>query len=82
MDRNKEKQEISIIGRIFSLEALILVMGVASLIYGIVKLQAINIFWGIAILGGFTALILVRKKDWKKHWEDLEKEKEKREGKR
>ncbi|QXE92491.1 hypothetical protein [Geomonas subterranea] len=35
MTGNKERQEISVVGRLLSLEALVFVMGVASLVYGI-----------------------------------------------
>lgn len=34
MQGNKEQQEISVIGRLLSLEALVCLMGVASLLYG------------------------------------------------
>jgi len=76
MGSNKEKQEISIIGRLFSLEALLILMGLLSLISGIVGRQLMPIFWGVMILGGSVALHFVRKKDWKKHWEELEQEKQ------
>ncbi|WP_136525764.1 hypothetical protein [Geomonas ferrireducens] len=36
MTGNKESQEISVVGRLLSLEALVFVMGVASLVYGLV----------------------------------------------
>ena len=35
MTGNKEKQEISVIGRLLSMEALVLLMGVVSLGYGL-----------------------------------------------
>ncbi|MBJ6799360.1 hypothetical protein [Geomonas propionica] len=35
MTGNKERQEISVVGRLLSLEALVFVMGVASLVYGL-----------------------------------------------
>lgn len=72
MDKDKEKQEISIIGRLFSLDALIFIMGVVSLVYGVATAKAINIFWGVLILTGFFVLMKVRKKDWKAHWEEQE----------
>jgi uncharacterized membrane protein HdeD (DUF308 family) len=75
MDGNKEKQEISIIGRLFSLEALLLLMGLLSLISGIATGQVMSIFWGVMIIGGSIILHFVRKKDWKKHWEEMEQEK-------
>ena len=75
MDGNKEKQEISIIGRLVSLEALLLLMGLLSLISGIASGQVMSIFWGVMIIGGSIVLHFVRKKDWKKHWEEMEQEK-------
>jgi hypothetical protein len=73
MDKEKEKQEISLVGRLLSMEALIVVMGLLSLGYGIVNRVEINIFWGVMILVGAVALHFVRKKDWKAHWEEQEK---------
>ncbi len=72
MDNGKAKQEISVIGRLFSLEALLILMGLISLVSGIVTGQATQIFFGVVILAGSVALYFVRKKDWKKHWEELE----------
>ena len=68
----KEKQEISLIGRLLSMEALLILMGIVSLVYGIVKAQVMSIFWGVMILVGAVVLSFVRKKDWKKHWEEME----------
>jgi hypothetical protein len=73
MDKDKEKQEISLIGRLFSIEALIILMGLVSLGYGIVNRTEINIFWGVIILVGAVALHFVRKRDWKAHWEEQER---------
>lgn len=72
MDKDKQRQEVSLIGRILSIEALLLLMGVASLIYGITEGATINIFWGVVIIPGVFLLMKVRKKDWKKHWEELD----------
>jgi len=79
MDNDKQRQEVSLIGRILSMEMLLLVMGVASLIYGITRGATMNIFWGIVIIPGVFILMKVRKKDWKKHWEDMEAEHRSRE---
>ena len=79
MDNDKQRQEVSLIGRILSMEMLLLLMGVASLIYGIVNGATMNIFWGIVIIPGVFILMKVRKKDWKKHWEDMEAEHKARE---
>lgn len=77
-DFDKQRQEVSLLGRILSLEALLMLMGAASLIYGIVNGATINIFWGIVIIPGVFILMKVRRKDWKKHWEDLEAEQQAR----
>ena len=72
MDKDKEKLEISVLGRLLSMEALIFLMGLASLWYGIVNGAGMSIFFGVFILSGAVALFFVKKKDWKKHWEDQE----------
>ena len=72
MDKDKAKQEISVIGRLFSIETLLFLMGIASLVSGIITGEAIQLFWGGLILTGTVALHYVRKKDWKKHWEEQE----------
>lgn len=82
MDKDKQRQEISLIGRILSMEALLLMMGIASLIYGIVNSIGVNIFFGVIIIPGVFFLVKVRKKDWKKHWEDLEAEQQAKAGRR
>lgn len=69
---DKEKQEISLIGRLLSMEMLLILMGIVSLGYGIMSSQVMNIFWGVVILVGAVVLSFVRKKDWKKHWEEQE----------
>ena len=79
-DRGKERQEISIVGRILSLETMLLMMGVASLIYGIVNGVETSILWGVVIIPGVFILMKVRRKDWQKHWQDLEAEQKARNG--
>jgi hypothetical protein len=74
MDKDKQRQEVSLIGRILSMEALLLLMGIASLYYGITQDATMNIFWGLVIIPGVFILMKVRKTDWKKHWEDMEAE--------
>ncbi len=73
-DPNKEIQEASLIGRILSMEALLLLMGITSLVYGIVNGVTINIFWGVVIIPGVYVLHKVRRKNWEKHWQELEAE--------
>ena len=72
MSKDKEKLEISVLGRLLSMEALIFLMGLVSLWYGIANGAGMSIFFGVFILSGAVALFFVKKKDWKKHWEDQE----------
>ncbi len=71
--KEKENQEISVIGRLLSIEALLVVMGIACLVSGIVTGEAMQLFWGVMIIGGSVVLYFVKKKDWKKHWEEQER---------
>lgn len=73
MDKDKQKQEISVIGRLFSLQTLLLIMGIFSLVSGIVTGEVIQLFWGGMIICGSVLLYFVRKKDWKAHWEEQER---------
>jgi len=50
MRGNKEHQEICVVGRLFSLEALVFLMGVVSLIYGLATARLANIIIGALIL--------------------------------
>jgi len=68
----KEKQEISLIGRLFSMEALLILMGLFSFASGIYTGELTQLFWGVMILAGAVILHFVRKKDWKKHWAEEE----------
>ena len=70
---DKEKQEISVIGRLLSIEALLIVMGLVCLVSGIVTGESMQLFWGGMIIGGSVILYFVKKKDWKKHWEEQER---------
>jgi hypothetical protein len=78
-NQNKERLVASLIGRILSMEALLLLMGVASLVYGIINNAETSILWGVIIIPGVFVLMKVRRKDWKKHWEEMEAEKKSRE---
>jgi small neutral amino acid transporter SnatA (MarC family) len=63
MDTEKEKQEISLIGRIFSLEALLIIMGGLSLASGIIDANWMRISLGIVIIaGGIFLMLIVRKR--------------------
>jgi|MudIll2142460700_1097286.scaffolds.fasta_scaffold1177359_2 amino acid permease len=68
----KEKQEVSLIGRIFCLEAVLLLMGCVSLVSGIITGEVMQLFWGGMIIVGSVVLHFVRKKDWKAHWAEQE----------
>lgn len=76
MPKNEQKEiiEASLIGKIFCLESMIFLMGCLSLAYGITEGKPLSIFWGVMILVAFCVLKMVRKKDWKKHWEEMDKE--------
>lgn len=69
----KEKQEASLIGRILCMETLILLMGLFYLGSGVYTGETMQLFWGGVIITGAILLHLVKKKDWKKHWEEQEK---------
>ncbi|HWI40791.1 MAG TPA: hypothetical protein VNX25_04830 [Verrucomicrobiae bacterium] len=69
----QEKKDVSFIGRLISLETFIVVAGAASLIYGFYTGAVVSVFYGVIILVGAVVLGFVRKKDWKKHWEEQER---------
>jgi flagellar biosynthesis component FlhA len=73
MDKDKEKQEISIVGRLLSIEALLVLMGVVCLVSGIITGEPMQLFWGGMIICGSVVLFFVKRKDWKKHWEEQER---------
>lgn len=73
---NKELQEASLVGRILSIETFLMLMGGASLLYGIANDQTMSIFWGIVIIPGVFLLQKIRKRDWTKHWQEMEAEQE------
>jgi len=62
MDRDKQKQEISLIGRLFSLEALLIIMGFLSLVSGIITRDLLRLSLGVIILGGTLLAIIFRRK--------------------
>jgi hypothetical protein len=63
---DKEKEEISLIGRLFSLEALLILMGLLTLVSGIVYMQWVRVILGLAILSACILLLFMRKKIGKK----------------
>jgi len=72
MNKDNENLEISVLGRLLCMEALIFLMGLVSLGYGVVNGAGMSIFFGVFILSGAVVLYFVKKKDWKKHWEEQE----------
>ncbi|GFO58219.1 hypothetical protein GMST_05440 [Geomonas silvestris] len=56
MPGNKEHQEICVVGRLFSLEALVVIMGVVSLIYGLATGKVISVIIGAAVLAAIWVL--------------------------
>jgi hypothetical protein len=62
MDRDKERQEISLIGRLLSMEALLVVMGVFSLVSGILAKNTVRLLLGLLILAGLFLLIYLRRR--------------------
>jgi hypothetical protein len=62
MDRDKQKQEISLIGRLLSLEALLVIMGLLSLASGIITRELLRFSFGVIILGGAALAVALRRK--------------------
>jgi len=73
-DGQKEIQKASLIGRILSMEVFLLLMGIALLVYGISNEATMIIFWACVIIPGVFVLHMVRKRDWTKHWQEMEAE--------
>jgi amino acid permease len=65
-------QKKTLLGRLLSLETLLLLIGLVFLGSGSYTGERIQLFWGIMISIGSLILYFVRKKDWKKHWEEQE----------
>ena len=72
MTTNTDKPKKSLLARIISLEGAMAAFGCYSLYSGVVTGEALQLFWGIMILGGLCVLTLVRRRDWKRHWEEIE----------
>jgi hypothetical protein len=73
-DTQKEIQKASLIGRILSMEAFLLLMGISLLVYGISNQATMIIFWACVIIPGVFVLNYVRRTDWTKHWQEMEAE--------
>jgi len=61
MDSNKELQEASLIGRFLTMEALLMLMGVVSLLFGIFNGTLLNVYYGLIIIPGVLLLAKVRR---------------------
>lgn len=62
MDKDKERQEISLLGRFLSMEALLVLMGALSLVSGILAADWIRIASGLAIIAALFILLLRRRR--------------------
>jgi len=69
---DNEKQKKSFAQKILSMETMILLVGLFILGSGIYRSEPMQYFFGGMIISGSIALHFVRKKDWKKHWEEQE----------
>lgn len=65
-----KKQKGTLLEKVISMETLILLAGIFSLASGFYRGEPMQYFWGVMIIGGSIVLHFVRKKDWKKHWEE------------
>jgi len=69
---DNEKQKKSLAQKILSMETMIFLVGLFILGSGIYRSEPMQYFFGGMIISGSIALHFVRKKDWKKHWEEQE----------
>lgn len=68
------KPERPLLARILSMEGALAAFGLYSLISGLWQGDLIPVFWGVTILIGLVVLMLVRRRDWKRHWELVAKQ--------
>lgn len=68
------KPERPLLARILSMEGALAAFGLYSLISGLWQGDLIPVFWGVTILVGLVVLMLVRRRDWKRHWELVAKQ--------
>lgn len=66
------KPERPLLARIISMEGGMAAFGLYSLGSGLWRGDLIPIFWGVTILAGLVVLTVVRRRDWQKHWQDVE----------
>lgn len=72
MTTETEKPKKSLLARIVSMEGAMAAFGLYELYSGLIYGEELQIFWGVMILAGLCILIAVRRRDWKKHWEEME----------
>jgi hypothetical protein len=68
----EHEQPKSLLNKILSMETGIFLVGLFLLGSGFYTGEAMQYFFGGMIVCGSIALHFVRKKDWKKHWEEQE----------
>jgi flagellar biosynthesis component FlhA len=74
MEAQDKAPEQSLLRQIFRTETAIFLVGIGSIVYGLMNgLNVMPLFFGLCIVGGSVALHFVRKKDWDAHWEDHER---------
>lgn len=69
----EESNKVSLVEKVLRKEVLIFMVGLFTLGSGFYTGETMQYFWGVTILIGAVALHLVRKKDWKQHWEEQER---------
>lgn len=69
---NNETRQKSLVEKIMSTETMIFLVGLFILGSGIYRGEPMQYFFGGMIISGSIVLHFVRKKDWKKHWEEQE----------
>ena len=62
--------------KLFSLEGLLAAFGLFSLVAGLWQGEIMPVFWGVTILAGLAVLLLVRRRDWQKHWQARERQRD------
>jgi uncharacterized membrane protein len=71
---NDSQQRKPLLARVISLEGAMALFALFSLGSGVLKGELMPVFWGIIILAGLVILVLVRRHDWKRHWEMMEQQ--------
>jgi hypothetical protein len=69
---DNEIQKTTLIDRVLRKELLLVLVGLIFLGSGVYREETMQCFWGVMVILGAVALYFVKKKDWKKHWEEQE----------